>query len=202
MIDYYGVTEEGNFEGANILNLIGRPRGRAAPGTGRGAAGALRSARRSASGRGSTTSGSLSWNALAIAALADAGAVLGRDDYLDAARAGAEFVWTEMRDADGRLLRTYNHGEAKLNAYLEDHAYLVEALLVLYEATFEVRWFDAARETADAMIERFADPERGGFFTTSDDHEQLIARRKDIDDHPIPVRQLRRPPTACCGSPR
>ena len=91
-----------------------------------------------------------------------------------------------MRDADGRLLRTWKDGEAKLNAYLEDHAYLLEALLTLYEATFEVRWFDAARETADAMIERFADPERGGFFTTSDDHEELIARRKDVDDHPIP----------------
>ena len=91
-----------------------------------------------------------------------------------------------MRDADGRLLRTWKDGEAKLNAYLEDHAYLLEALLALYEATFEQRWFDAARETADAMIERFADAERGGFFTTSDDHEELIARRKDIDDHPIP----------------
>ncbi len=71
-------------------------------------------------------------------------------------------------------------------AYLEDHAYLVEALLTLYEATFDVRWFDAARRTADEMIERFGDPERGGFFTTSADHEELIARRKDIDDHPIP----------------
>ena len=91
-----------------------------------------------------------------------------------------------MRDADGRLLRTWKDGEAKLNAYLEDHAYLVEALLTLYEATLEVRWFDAARETADAMIDRFADPERGGFFTTSSDHQQLIARRKDVDDHPIP----------------
>ena len=92
-----------------------------------------------------------------------------------------------MRDADGRLLRTWKGGEAKLNAYLEDHAFLVEALLTLYESTFEQRWFDAARETADPMIERFADPERGGFFTTSDDHEELIARRKDVDDHPIPT---------------
>ncbi len=91
-----------------------------------------------------------------------------------------------MRDGDGRLLRTWKDGEGKLNAYLEDHAYLVEALLALYEATFDVRWFDAARETADAMIERFADPERGGFFTTSHDHEELIARRKDAEDHPIP----------------
>jgi hypothetical protein len=62
----------------------------------------------------------------------------------------------------------------------------VEALLTLYEATFEVRWFDRARETADLMIELFADRERGGFFTTAHDHERLIVRRKDVDDHPIP----------------
>jgi len=128
----------------------------------------------------------LSWNALMIAALADAGAALGRAEYVEAAATCAEFVWTEMRDGDGRLLRSWKDGEPRLNAYLEDYAYLVEALLVLYEATFDVRWFDAARETAEAMIERFADPERGGFFTTSHDHEELIARRKDVDDHPIP----------------
>jgi hypothetical protein len=92
-----------------------------------------------------------------------------------------------MRDSNGHLLRTWKAGEARLNAYLEDHAYLVEALLRLYEATLEVRWFDAARETADAMIERFADEEHGGFFTTSSDHEELIARRKDVGDHPIPA---------------
>ena len=91
-----------------------------------------------------------------------------------------------MRDPEGRLLRTWKDGEARLNAYLEDHAYLLEALLRLYEATLEVRWFDAARETADAMIARFGDDERGGFFTTSNDHEELIARRKDVGDHPIP----------------
>jgi uncharacterized protein len=121
-----------------------------------------------------------------IAALADAGAALGRQDYIDAAAAAARFVWECMRDSEGRLLRTWKGGEARLNAYLEDHAYLVEALLRLYEATLEVRWFDAARETADAMIARFADDERGAFFTTSSDHEALIARRKDVGDHPIP----------------
>jgi uncharacterized protein len=121
-----------------------------------------------------------------IAALADAGAALGRQDYLDAACGCARFVWESMRDSEGRLRRTWKEGQARLNAYLEDHALLVEALLRLYEATLEVRWFDAARETADAMIERFADDERGGFFTTSNDHEELIARRKDVGDHPIP----------------
>src|SRR5262249_3297375 len=76
-------------------------------------------------------------------------------------------------------------GRASLNGYLEDYAFLVEALLKLYEATFEPQWFAEARALADTMTERFADP-NGGFFTTSDDHEQLVTRPKDIEDHPIP----------------
>jgi uncharacterized protein YyaL (SSP411 family) len=130
-----------------------------------------------------------SWNALMIAALADAGAVLegaAGMRYLDAARACAEFVLRELRDDRGHLLRTYSEGRATLDGYLEDHAFLLEALLVLYEATFEERWFTAARALADELIARFADPERGGFFSTASDHEVLIARRKDIDDAPIP----------------
>jgi uncharacterized protein YyaL (SSP411 family) len=122
-----------------------------------------------------------------IAALAEAGAVLERTDYLDAARSCAEFILRELRDDQGRLLRTWKNGEAKLNAYLEDHAFLLEALLTLYEGTFEPRWFEEARTLADTMIERFADEERGGFFETSSDHEQLVARRKDLEDHPIPA---------------
>ena len=90
-----------------------------------------------------------SWNALMISALADAGAVLEREDYLDAARAAADFLLTNVRDADGGLLRTYNRGEAKLPALLADHAFLLEALLTLYEATFEERWFVEARALAD-----------------------------------------------------
>jgi hypothetical protein len=125
------------------------------------------------------------WNALMVTALADAGAGLGRPDYVEAARRGAQFILDEMRDADGRLLRTYKDGRAALNAYLEDHAFLVEALLVLYEATFETRWFTEARALADTMVERFASPE-GGFFDTSDDHEALIVRPRSLEDHPIP----------------
>jgi uncharacterized protein len=127
------------------------------------------------------------WNALMISALADAGAVLGRPDLLDAARRAASFVLGSMRDGDGRLLRTFNAGEAKLNAYLEDHAFLLEALLDLYEATFEAHWFTEARTLGDTIIERFADAEHGGFFSTSADHEQLVARRKDLEDAPIPA---------------
>ena len=137
------------------------------------------------------------WNALMISALAEAGAVLGARDYLDAASACAEFILRDLRDEHGRLLRTWKDGAA-LNAYLEDHAYLVEELLTLYEATFDPRWFAAARELADTMIERFADDERGGFFDTSSDHEQLVARRKSLEDNPIPAGNSSAA-SGCCG---
>ncbi len=127
------------------------------------------------------------WNALMISALADAGAALDRADYRDAAVACAEFVWRDMRDAEGRLLRTYNRGQARLRAYLEDHAFLLEAFLGLYETTFDPRWFGAARELGETILARFSDPEHGGFFATADDHEALIARRKELDDAPIPA---------------
>jgi uncharacterized protein len=127
-----------------------------------------------------------SWNALMIAALADAGAVLQRDDYLDAARAAADFLLSTMRDADGGLLRTSSGGPAKLPGLLSDHAFLLEALLTLYEATFEERWFVAARELAGSLIDRFADRDNGGFWSTPPDHG-LLARRKDLEDTPIPA---------------
>jgi uncharacterized protein len=185
VLGYWGVSGAGNFEGRNILHV---PLGASAkqPAELPDARTALYAWRDRRVRPGLDDKRLLSWNALMIAALADAGAALGRQDYIDASAACARFVWESMRDPDGRLLRTWKGGEARLNAYLEDHAYLVEGLLRLYEATLEVRWFDAARETADAMIDRFADDERGGFFTTSNDHEELIARRKDVGDHPIP----------------
>jgi uncharacterized protein len=185
LMQFYGVTAEGNFEGRSILHLAG----------GAGAAGpqgleemrrALYEARSKRVWPGLDDKRLTSWNALTTSALAEAGAVLEREDYLDAARCCATFIWEEMRDAEGNLLRTFKDGRAHLNAYLEDHAFLLEALLTLYEATFEQRWFERARELADTMIARFGDAERGGFFSTSEDHESLIARRKEIGDHPIP----------------
>ncbi len=115
------------------------------------------------------------WNALMISALAEAGAVLERDDYVRAATECAAFLL-------GRgLVRT-----GSIPAYLDDHAYLLEALLTLYEATFDPRWYREAVAIADAIIARFSDPERGGFFTTAEEHERLITRRKDLEDTPIP----------------
>jgi uncharacterized protein YyaL (SSP411 family) len=127
-----------------------------------------------------------SWNALMVSALADAGAALPNERYLQAARACAEFILRDLCDERGRLLRTYNDGEAKLDGYLEDHAFLLEALIALFEATCEERWFERALQIADEMIARFSDAEHGGFFSTAADGEALIARRKDLEDSPIP----------------
>ncbi|HTC72450.1 MAG TPA: thioredoxin domain-containing protein [Solirubrobacteraceae bacterium] len=127
-----------------------------------------------------------SWNALMISALAEASSALEEPRYLDAARMCADFLQTQMRDDRGRLLRTYNDGHAKIDAYLEDHAFLLEALIALFEASCEERWFRQAIVLADEMIARFADSEHGGFYSTASDSEALIVRRKDLDDSPIP----------------
>jgi uncharacterized protein YyaL (SSP411 family) len=180
--DWFGATEAGNFEGRNILT-----RGEGSPAELDEWRRTLYAVRARRVWPGLDDKRLASWNALMIAALAEAGAVLERDDYLEAATRAAQFVDERMRDEAGRLTRTWKDGQARLNAYLEDHAYLLEALLTLYEASFDPRWFRAARETADTMIERFADDERGGFFDTATDHERLVARRKSLEDNPIPA---------------
>jgi hypothetical protein len=186
VLEFYGVDDAGNFEGgATVLHLAGGATAPEPAGLAK-AREALLAARAERVRPGLDDKRLAAWNALAIGALAEAGAALGRGEYLDAARDCAGFLLGEMRDGEGRLLRTYKDGEGRLNAYLEDHAFALEALLTLYEASFETRWFEAALALADTTIARFGDPERGGFFSTSDDHEALIARRKEIGDHPIP----------------
>ena len=126
-----------------------------------------------------------SWNALMLTSLAEAANILGRDDYREVAIRSADFLLKNLMQ-DGRLLRTYKDGKAKLNAYLDDYAYLVEALLAVYEATFEIRYFEEARRLADTMIAQFWDDSEAGFFFTSADHEQLITRTKEYFDNATP----------------
>jgi len=183
-VAYFGVSAAGNFEhGLNVLEARGPV---PAPDRLAEIRRRLLQVRSTRVRPGLDDKRLTSWNALMIAALADAGKVLGRADYVDAARACAEFVLLELRDSDGRLLRTWKDGRAALLAYLEDHAYLLQALILLYEATFEERWYLEAVALADTMIERFGDPQRGGFFTTASDAPFLLARRKDLNDAPIP----------------
>jgi uncharacterized protein YyaL (SSP411 family) len=241
-IRWLGCSEEGNFvdphhpePGLNVLTDRSPPASRPDATTRERIRARLLEARETRTRPGLDDKRLTSWNALTIAALADAGAVLDEPRYLDAAKRCAEFVLRDLREpspADStepsrqheptthddtkpsrqheptthddtkpsrqheptaaggteprRLLRTYSEGQARIGGYLEDHAFLLEALIVLFEATCEERWLTEARALAEQTIERFADPERGGFFSTPSDGEELIARRKDLEDSPIP----------------
>ena len=116
-----------------------------------------------------------------ISAFAEAYKVLGRDEYRAAAERALAFVGARLY-RDGRLLRTFKDGQAKLNAYLDDYAFLLNATLDVYEATFDL----ALIELADALLERFEDRAEGGFFFTSSDHERLVHRPKPAFDGSIP----------------
>lgn len=127
------------------------------------------------------------WNGLMLAAFAEAGRFLKRDDYLRVASENALFLYEVMRGENGRLLRTWKAGnEAKYNGYLEDYAYLADGLLALYQASYDERWFVWARELADLMLNHFSDSDGGGFFDTSDDHEELLNRPKNVQDNAVP----------------
>jgi len=125
------------------------------------------------------------WNGLMLTTFAEASNILGRDDFREVAIRNAEFLTTQLVK-NGRLLRTYKAGQAKLNGYLEDYAYVVEGLLAAYEATFDLQFFRHARGLADTMIEYFWDDQEGGFYFTSSDHEELITRTKDYLDNATP----------------
>ncbi|HRO25611.1 MAG TPA: thioredoxin domain-containing protein, partial [Promineifilum sp.] len=126
------------------------------------------------------------WNGLMLAAFAEAGRALSRLDYTDIATQNAEFLYTNLRQTDGRLLRSWRAGtRARYNAYLEDYAFLADGLLALYQTTFEPRWFLWARELAEWMLTHFQDS-AGGFFDTSDDHETLLHRPRDVQDNATP----------------
>jgi uncharacterized protein YyaL (SSP411 family) len=127
-----------------------------------------------------------SWNGLMIAAYADGFRVLKDPRYRDAAVKAAEFVLGKMRTSDGRLLRSYREGRAKLPAYLEDYACMVDGLLTLQRATGERKWLEHARALTDRMVTDFADPKGGGFYSTAGDHEDLLARPKDALDNVLP----------------
>jgi hypothetical protein len=117
-----------------------------------------------------------------LAAFAEAARVLDRDDYRDIAERNADFLLRELRLENGRLLRTWKQGEAKLNGYLEDYSFLIEGLLELHQTDFRPHWFLAAQELAETMLKHFADSE-GTLYDTSDDHETLITRPRDLQDN-------------------
>ncbi|MFH1301904.1 MAG: DUF255 domain-containing protein [Planctomycetota bacterium] len=127
-----------------------------------------------------------SWNGLMIQGMATAGRVLKRPDYTAAAEKSAQFILDQMRDEHGHLYRSYRAGQARLNAYLDDYAFLVQGLLALHQATGKQHWLDQARQLTDLQIELFWDQKEHGFYFTTHDHEQLIARTKNAYDAAIP----------------
>jgi len=179
----WGITREGNFEGASIPNhLEGEPAdgARLAP---------LREkllAARAARVRPATDDKVLAaWNGLALTAFARAWQAFARPQDLRSAERAATFVLTELR-YDGRLRASWREGAAPLLAYLDDHAFLARGLLDLYECTFERRWLDEAAGVGRQAIALFEDGEGGGFFFTARDHERLLARTRSLHDGALP----------------
>lgn len=181
----YGVTAEGNFEGKTVLHLTDTaltPEQAAALPAAHAALYRAR-ARRPRPARDDKVL--VSWNGLMMAALAEAGAALDRPDYVAAAELNATFLLTHLRAEDGRLLHTWRLGRARHQAYLEDYAALCEGLLALYQATFAERWVMAAAGLADTMLAHYRG-DHGEFYDTADDHESLLVRPRDLQDHAVP----------------
>ena len=191
---YYGVTPNGNFEGENILNIRQDPEAFAEAHDltqeqldeiiSRSSK-ALLDVREQRIHPMRDDKVLASWNGLMLRSFAEAAAALGRADYLEAAVKNAGFLVGTMK-SQGRLLRTYRDGQAKLLGYLEDYSFVVDGLLALYEATFDIRWLDEAVTLADSMIELFWDEGIGGFYDTGSDHETLVVRPRDVFDNAQP----------------
>jgi len=193
--ELYDVSQDGNFEGRSIPNLIAGSLEEQAsnrgldPGTlvdRMGDARAKLLAARETRVRPGTDDKVLtSWNGLMISAFARAHQSFGRDEDLAAARGAADFACSTMMRGD-RLFVSYRDGQAKLNAYLDDYAFLGRGLLDLYEACFELDYLLDAERLARALLEHFQDPEHGAFFFVSDDHERLLTRNRSLHDGALP----------------
>jgi uncharacterized protein YyaL (SSP411 family) len=191
----YDISEGGNWEHASILNLP-KPLAQVAKALGRDET-ELRRALDADRARllevrdrrippGKDTKILTSWNGLMLAALAEAAVVLREPRYAEAAERAGSFLLGTMRTADGRLLRTCRDGRAKLNAYLDDYANLIDGLTRLFETTGNPRWIEAALELVQVMLDEFHDAAEGGFFYTGRSHEALVARQKDLYDNATP----------------
>ena len=195
LADAYGIGAEANFEGRHVL-LLPRPlqetakirqsteeqlRRELAP---------IREKLLTARGRrerpSTDTKLLTAWNGLMIRGFADAGRVLDDRGYIGAAETAADSLLENLRNPQGRLLRTFADGRARLNAYVDDYAFLVDGLIALHQATGERRWLEEADRLTATQIDLFWDDQRGGFFFTSSDHETLLARSKDPTDSALP----------------
>ena len=192
--DYYDITAEGNFEGHSIANLpkqikdvapehgLGIEEGEAKL---NGMKAKLLAVRVERVWPGLDDKILTSWNALMIESMARGYQVLGNKRYLDAAERATSFILKHSLKGS-RLLATHRAGKSKLNAYLDDYAYMTSALLTLYESTFKMEYLDSAMRFNEVLLEHFWDDIEGGFFFISDDHETLLVRSKKPYDSAIP----------------
>jgi uncharacterized protein YyaL (SSP411 family) len=125
------------------------------------------------------------WNGLALRAFAEAAAFLERDDYRKVAEENARFLFERVWDGQ-HLLHSFKDGRARFNAYLDDYANVADGLLALYQLTFDEQWLRRSESLAQLIIDRFADEEQGGFYFTALGHEELITRTKDFFDNATP----------------
>ena len=197
---YWGISEEGNFEGSNILNMqISLPEflSRTAQQPADLIAdiervrGILYQERSKRIAPGIDDKILVSWNALMLKAFAEAGAVFENDEWIATAEKNARLLLDQVRDENGLLLHTWkatseSEGDARILGYLDDHAYLVDALLTLYEATFDFSYVREAQAIADQMIERFWDKDWSVFYDTSLEHSKLLVRPRDVLDNAVP----------------
>ena len=178
-IAYYGATEDGNFEGSNILHVVGDE----PPSDLEEIKSLLLEVRSTRIRPGLDDKVVTSWNGLAIRAFAEAGAVLGDEAYSRIAAETADFVLRHLRAGDG-LMRSWRDGRTSVPGFLDDHASMAVGLFTLFAATGEQRWYDAAT----SLVERlglFAKPE-GGFYATSEESGGLVKRPTDVTDNPLP----------------
>jgi uncharacterized protein len=177
----YGVTQGGNWEGHNILSRVASgDEERLRPLRDK-----LVAARQKRPQPARDDKVLTAWNGLMIGAFADAAAAFDEPRYAQVAARAADLMLTRVRDEGGRLLRSWKDTRALHAGTLEDYTHLADGLVALYQATFDERWFEAARALTDIVLRHFAD-ESGGFFDTADDHEALITRPKGLQDNAIP----------------
>jgi uncharacterized protein YyaL (SSP411 family) len=191
---YFGIASEGDFEGKNILhvprpisivarlNSVSEEHLSEIVRKGRRRLFEIRQARPKP---GRDEKILTAWNGLMLRSFAEAANSLNREEYRRIAAGNAEFIVSTLY-GEGRLLRSFKDGRARLNAYLEDYACLIDGLISAYEATFRPRWIHAAQELSRLMVEKFWDSNEGGFYFTSRDHESLIHRPRDFNDNATP----------------
>lgn len=195
LCDYFDISDRGNFEGHNIPNVItplaefARSKGieQADAVTRINAARTKLFAHREKRVHPFKDKKVLtSWNGMMISAFCRGAQVTGEASYRMTAERAAQFILDHVRDSDGRLLRTWGGGRAKISAFSDDYAYMTAALIDLYETTFDPKWLEAAEQLANRLLSDFFDAENGAFFTTDGRDATVLLRRKDVYDGATP----------------